>query len=217
MTISQTLINKFHGVKFFWKTWLLHCWSKDLPCIEPKGSSPCSQETASGFYPHPAESSHNLTPCFFNIQLNIILLSMFRSSKTSLPFKFPDQNAVRTSYLPSVCLCPISCITLFDFMLLISDAQYQLQSSSLCNSSIFLLLCLSLTSKHSLQYSVFKDILQNLLKSLGRSWRDCLGSYLVALVTYIIGISVHGITGWIIMKSCTRACDCFHLVQPFIF
>lgn len=98
---------------------------------------------------------------------------------------------------------------------IINGEQYKLQSSSLCNF-LNLPVASSLLSPNS-HLKTFSSIFHKMREILRQPKRDGLGSYLVALVTHIISISIHCITGWIIMKSCTRACNCFHFVQPFIF
>jgi hypothetical protein len=68
--------------------------------MEPEGLLPWSQESAIGPYSAPDESNPHPLTLFPEIYLNIILPSMPRSSKYSLPFRLSKQHFVRISYLP---------------------------------------------------------------------------------------------------------------------
>lgn len=69
--------------------------------MEDAGSQLCPQK------PVPALSQkipvHTLRPYLFNMHFIFILLSMLRSSKSSLPFRISDQNFVPISDLSHTC------------------------------------------------------------------------------------------------------------------
>jgi hypothetical protein len=74
--------------------------------MEPWGSLQCSQESATGPYPEPNESSlHNLH-YILKIHLNIILPSTPMSYKSPLPLCFSDPNCARISHLSDVSYIP---------------------------------------------------------------------------------------------------------------
>jgi hypothetical protein len=54
----------------------------------------------------PDESNLTYHPIFYKIYSNPVVISTFRSSKWSLPFRFSDQNFVRISYLSHVFYMP---------------------------------------------------------------------------------------------------------------
>jgi hypothetical protein len=67
--------------------------SQEIPCLfmEPEGTLPSQQGTATGRYPEKYEfSPHNHT--FSKIHFNTILQSTYKSPKWSLPFKVSEQN-----------------------------------------------------------------------------------------------------------------------------
>ena len=68
--------------------------------MEPKGSSPFSQQPTIGSYPEPDHSSPRVP---------IYLLGTSSSSKWSLYFGVTHQNSVRNSLLPRTCYMPHSC------------------------------------------------------------------------------------------------------------
>ena len=74
--------------------------------MEPEGSLPHSQVSATCPYPDPARSSPYPHTSFLKIHLNIILPSKPGSRKWSLYLRFPHQNPVyaspltHTSYMP---------------------------------------------------------------------------------------------------------------------
>jgi len=63
--------------------------------MEPEISLPSLQETVTGTYHEPDESSPHLPIYFPNINFNIIFPSTPMSSKWSLTFKFFNQNIIR--------------------------------------------------------------------------------------------------------------------------
>jgi len=68
---------------------------------------------------------HDLTSHFLKIHLNIILLSMPRSSMWSHSLRFPHQNPVHTSTLPHTC----HMLQLTSFFLIWSLEQYWVRST----------------------------------------------------------------------------------------
>jgi len=71
-----------------------------LHFMEPKVLLPLSQKPDSCPHPEPVQSIPR-SPITFKIDFNITLPSKPRSSNRSLPLKFPNQNSVHTSPLPS--------------------------------------------------------------------------------------------------------------------
>jgi hypothetical protein len=68
--------------------------------MDPTGSLPCSQKSATGRYPESDESNPHSKPDFPKVHSNIMLPSTPRSSDWSLPFRPSNQNCVRISQLP---------------------------------------------------------------------------------------------------------------------
>ena len=66
--------------------------------MEPEGSLPHSQVSATCPYPEPTRSSPQ--PHILKINLNIVLPSTPRSPQWSLSLRFPNQNPVYASPLP---------------------------------------------------------------------------------------------------------------------
>jgi hypothetical protein len=72
----------------------LLCTSNELRrLLNPKGSSPCSQELATGPYPEPDESGLHPKTAFLELHFNIIVPSTFRSfnSPRCLSFRFRNE------------------------------------------------------------------------------------------------------------------------------
>jgi hypothetical protein len=72
--------------------------------MEPEGSLPCSQNPAIVSDLEPDEFSPHLI--LFHIHFNIILPSTSRLSKWSLPFRFFNQNIIRSFHLCHSCYMP---------------------------------------------------------------------------------------------------------------
>ena len=99
--------------------------------IEPKSSSPFSQQPANRPYPEPDQSSQR-TPNLFNIHFNIIPHLLLCLPSGSLSLRFPHKNPACTSPLCHTCHMPCSSkYSSFNHLDTIrSDAQAT--SSSLC-------------------------------------------------------------------------------------
>ena len=67
--------------------------------MEPEGSLPHSQESATCPYPEPDKSSPHLLSLFLKIYFYIIVPSTSRSCKSGLSFSFPHQDPVCLSVL----------------------------------------------------------------------------------------------------------------------
>jgi hypothetical protein len=87
-----------------------------------------SQKLTAGLYPKLDESNPHFLIYFSNIHYNIILLSVLRSSKWSLPIGFSDQKVLCISHLSQACYIPyVSHLPWFD------DPYSIWSSSSLCS------------------------------------------------------------------------------------
>jgi hypothetical protein len=85
--------------------------------MEPEGSLPISQKTATGPYilsePNPVRP---IDPYLHKVHLNVILPPTPSSSKWSLPFGPPNQNPLNTS--PFLHACHMSHLTVLDLITL---------------------------------------------------------------------------------------------------
>jgi hypothetical protein len=96
---------------------------------EPKGSTPHSQQPATGPYHEPVKS--NPTPAILpKIHSDPILPPMPWSSEWSLSFRLPHQHLVHFSMRAT---CPVHLICLDPICLMIFGAECKLCSSSVCN------------------------------------------------------------------------------------
>jgi hypothetical protein len=75
--------------------------SNSSPFVEPNGSLPWSQETATGPYPKPEESNPQPSRLFPHYPFKYFSPPTDTSSEWSLPFRLSDQNCVRISNTPS--------------------------------------------------------------------------------------------------------------------
>ena len=102
--------------------------------MEPEGSLPQSQLSATCPYPEPADPVHTPTSHFLNIHLNIIHPSSPASSQWSLSLRFPHQNPVHASPFPPIrATCPTHRILLDFITRTILCEEYRSLSSSLCS------------------------------------------------------------------------------------
>jgi len=76
---------------------------------------------------------HTLQSNLFKIHFNIILPSMPKSSKWYLSFRFPHQNPVCISLLPSTQHMPCYFILLYMITPIMLGGEYKLWNFSLCN------------------------------------------------------------------------------------
>ena len=83
--------------------------------MEPEGSLPHSQASATRPYPGLAQSSPKAHNSFLEIHPNIIHPSTPRSPQCSLPLRFPHQDPIRPLSSPIRATCPAPLI-LPDFM-----------------------------------------------------------------------------------------------------
>jgi hypothetical protein len=63
---------------------------KKFPAWKLRTSLPCSQWSATIYYPQPMNLNHTFTPCFFRIHFNMIHLSIPSSPTWSVTCKFSD-------------------------------------------------------------------------------------------------------------------------------
>lgn len=82
-------------------SWSWNC----LLFMEPEGSVPCLQDPTTSTFPEPNESNPHHSLCFSKFYFNVILSSVLRSCKWSLPFRLLNQNFVCISHLPMHTTC----------------------------------------------------------------------------------------------------------------
>jgi hypothetical protein len=100
--------------------------------MEPEGSSPNSQATATCPYPEPVQSSPHTHFHFLKINPYIINPSTPGSPQRSLSLMFPHQNHIHTSPLPIRATCHAHLI-LLDFITRTRLGKEYRPFSSLCN------------------------------------------------------------------------------------
>ena len=101
--------------------------------MEPEGSLPHSQASATCPYPGPAQSSPHTTSHLLEIHPNIIYPSTPTSPQWTLFFRFPHQDPIRPLSSPICATCPAHLILLDFITRTILGEEYRSFSSTLCN------------------------------------------------------------------------------------
>ena len=99
--------------------------------MEPEGSLPRLQVTATCPFLEPYQSSPCLPSHFLKIHLHIVFSSTPVPSKSPLPLRFPHQNPIYTSPLPIRATCHANLILLDLITRAIFGEEYRSLSSSL--------------------------------------------------------------------------------------
>ena len=124
--------------------------------MEPKGSFPHSQVSATCPSPEPAPTSPTPSSQFLKIHLNIIPPSTPGSSKLFRVLRFTHQNPLFTSPLPQTCYMSHLLILLDFITRIIFDEEYRSLSSSLCSFLHSPVTLVPLRSKYSPQHPILK-------------------------------------------------------------
>ena len=123
--------------------------------MEPEGSLPHSQASATRPYPRLAHAVHMPTAHFLEIHPNIIHPSTPRSPQRSLSLRFPHQDSIRPLSSPIRATCPAHLIRLDFTTRTILGKDYRSLSSSLC-SFLHSRHLVPLRSKYSPQHPILK-------------------------------------------------------------
>ena len=140
--------------------------------MEPEGSLPHSQASATCPYPETDKSS----PCpsqshFLNIHLNIILPPAPGSSKWSLSFRLTHQNPVQAPPHPIRATCPAHLILHFITQTILGK-QYKSLSSSICSFLHYPVTSSLLAKNYRDQFNVLtEEMLINYYTTVLRSYQ----------------------------------------------